>query len=192
MEGVKPAVFGPRAAGQRRRAVLQEGLAEIRDGDLVLREEQPPLVVEFVVPDAVLMAKAEAAASEAMSHIRRTASHLATYGLSDAGVSPDDVPALARIVTAIETAVLLWKDWNFAELATDEAGVLLDPPQAVEVVITPANVARLLEDANIRAAWSAHLDAASPLERAEGNVYAASPNGSSEGAAITAGAAPTS
>lgn len=173
MDGVELAVFTPRKAGEHRVVELQRGVApQLVDGVMV--PGTAALVVKFAVPDAIKLAKAEARASDALAYIRQSASHLALYGFSDLGVSQDDVPALARLVTGIETALALWVDWNFADLVD---GV------AVKAELNPVNIGRVMEDLSIRAAWSAHLDLASPLERAEGNVYAASPNTSSEGAA---------
>lgn len=181
MEGHALAVYAPRQAGQHRIAELQRGSASVLREDGSILPGTPSLVVKFEVPDAIAMVKAEHQASEALHHIRKSAASLARYGFSEAGVKEDDVPALARLVTAIETAVALFRDWNFAEVVDGAA---------VKVELNPINIGRLMEDANIRAAWSAHLDQASPLERAEGNVYAASPNGSSAEAAKPVEAAP--
>lgn len=166
MEGFELAVYAPRTAGELRIAVLQPG-----DG------KNPPLAVKFAVPDYLDVCKADAKAADAMAAIREASGHLGVYGLKDRKIPDDDLLALSRLVSSVETAMLLWKDWNFAEVPKGNK-------KAVKLELTPANVLRLLEDAGCRAAWLAHYDNASPLERAEGNESAVSPDGST-GAAAT-------
>jgi hypothetical protein len=168
MEGFDLAVFAPRTAGELRVAVLQPG-----DG------AAPPLAVQFAVPDYLDICKADAKAAEAMAAIREASGHLGVYGLKDRKIPDDDLLALSRLVSSVETAKLLWRDWNFAEVPKGKK----DP---VKLALTPANILRLLEDAGCRAAWLAHFDNASPLERAEGNGSAASLTGSTASAANSA------
>jgi len=165
----KLAVFRQRVPGGLRTVYLEAAV----DNGL------PPLAVQFVVPDGVQLAQAEAAAATALSHIRQSAEHLGEYGLQNKPLSEGEVSALARIITAVESAALLWKDWNYAEVPTGGG-------EPVKQKLTRDKLARVLSDSQIRGAWLVHLDQASPLERAEGNVSAASLNGSSEEAANTA------
>ena len=146
----------------------------------LLDSAAPPLAVAFEIPDSLASAEVEAAASQALSAVRDTPSVLARYNLADkAGLTDIQVAALARVVTAIEAAIRLWKDWNYAE-PDAETG------EAVKLPLTPANIAHVLSSANLRAAWMIHLDAASPVERAEGNGSAALPSITSGEAADTA------
>ncbi len=139
----------------------------------------PPLAVEFEIPDGLASAEVEAAASEAMSVVRRTPGYLTRYGMAERAALTDlQVGALARSMTAIEAAIRLWKDWNYAEI--DGEGV------AVKAALTPENISHVLSSANLRAAWMVQLDANSPVERAEGNAYAVSADMISAGAADTA------
>jgi hypothetical protein len=168
MEGFAPAVYAPRKAGELRIAVLQEGSGE----------NAPPLAVQFAVPDYLEICKAEAKAAEAMAAIREASGHLTVYGLKDRKIDDTDLAGLARLVSNVETARHLWRDWNFHE--KDGEGVLH------KVALNAANILRLLEDSGCRTAWAAHFDAATPLERAEGNVSAALPNGNTVKAATGA------
>lgn len=177
----------------------------------------PPLAVEFEVPDGLASAEVEAAASEAMSVVRRTPGYLTRYGMAERAALTDlQVAALARTMTAIEAAIRLWKDWNYAEvdeaataarefeirlegrrkveageMSAEEANNWLDQalatgPVAVKAALTPENIAHVLSSANLRAAWMVQLDANSPVERAEGNAYAVSADTISAAAADTA------
>lgn len=140
---------------------------------------EPPLAVRFETPDALASAEIEAAVAEAMSVVRRTPGYLTRYGMAERAALTDlQVAALARTITAIESAIRLWRAWNYAEV--DEAGA------PAVVAMTPEAIAHVLSSANLRAAWMVQLDAHGPVERAEGNVYAASADTSSDGAADTA------
>lgn len=170
MEGFAPAVFASRKAGEHRTAVLQAG-----------DENRPSLAVKFITPDFLLISKAEASAARALASVRDSADLISAYGFDERTFTDDELLGLARLIASVETAAELWVDWNFAEL--DEAG----QPQILP--LTRANIVRLLEDQQIRLVWNAHLEAASPLERDEGNVSAASPNGNTAEAATTADSA---
>lgn len=160
------AVFRRRQPGALRRVALQDGA--------------PPLWVEFEVPDGVKLAAIDAAASHALSVLVSQPSVMARYGLEARAPSRDDILAFTRSLILIEAAIQLWRDWNYA-LEVDPG----EPP--VKGVLKPEVIARLLIDnADARSAWSMHLDGASPLERAEGNVYGASPSMSSDEAPPTA------
>lgn len=164
------AVFRRRVAGETRIRALDSA--------------DPPAVIKFVVPDPLMIAEYEAAAQQAMETVRKTPAYLDRYGLkAEADLTDSKVAGLSRIVVAVESAVLLWKDWNIADPGEGEGGTPVKRP------MTAANIAALLGDQNLRAAWMMHLDDASPMERAEGNVSAASPTTTSGEAATTAGAA---
>lgn len=153
------AAYRRRQPGEIRRVVLQGG--------------EPPLVVAFETPDGMKLAEAEAAAHLAMAHLAQNPEILGRYGLEAKKLTPEEIFAISKIITACETARVLWRDWNYA-LVTDEGA------EPVKAELTPANIAQLLvSDEGVRAAWNVHLDAASPLERAEGNGSGASPNTSS-------------
>lgn len=194
-----------------RRRVPGETVVAALDGGF------PPLAVRFEIPDGLASAEIEAAASEAMSVVRRTPGYLTRYGMAERAALTDlQVAALARTITAIESAIRLWKEWNYAEvdvaaetarqdglrveaerrLTAEEASAediqawldheLATGVEAALSPLTPENIAHVLSSANLRAAWMVQLDANSPVERAEGNVYAASADMSSAGAAGTA------
>ncbi len=166
LENAPLAVFKRRQVGETRLAALDGG--------------DPPLLVEFEIPGGLVLAQAEAAAARAMSVIRESPAYLSRYGLEERRLSDDEIGALARVVTAMETAFLLWRDWTAAH---EVDGRIERRP------LTEAHIAEVLLDQNLRMAWLVHLDAASPLERAEGNGSGVSPNGSSEEAPNTAEAA---
>lgn len=152
-----------------------------------------PLVVEFVVPDGLQLAQAESAAARSMLHIRESATALGDYGLNQSPLSESELSALARIIAAVETAMVLWRDWNYAEYPPSADGQGPDLSAApVKQKLTRDKVCRVLSDPAVRGSWLTHLDHVSPLERAEGNVSAASLNGSSAEAATIAEAAPPS
>lgn len=168
MEGFKPAVIAPRKAGETRVAVLQAA-----------HENRPALAIKFATPDFLVLASAEATASAALAAVRESSQALQDYGFGDRRFDDAEMPGLARLVVAVETAARLWLEWNVA---------VVDPATG-EVTALPLerkHIVRVLEDAQIRAVWNAHLEAASALEREEGNVSAASPLGSTASAATTA------
>lgn len=165
LDGAPLAVFRRRAPGEIRNIALDDG--------------DPPLLVAFEVPDGAVMAEAEAAVSMSMAHLRENPKALRRYGLPERALSDAQLAATARIATAVETAVLTWRDWTYSREGVDEPGV--------KAPLTPEVIAGLLLDQHIRAAWTLHLDAASPLERAEGNVSGVSPNTNTDGAPNIAG-----
>ena len=168
MEGFEPAVIAPRKVGETRVAVLQAA-----------QENRPALAIKFAAPDFLVLASAEATASAALAAVRESSQALRDYGFGDRRFDDSEMPGLARLVVAVETAALLWRDWNAA---------VVDPATG-EVTALPLerrHIVRVLEDPQIRAAWNAHLEVASALEREEGNVSAASPLGSTASAATTA------
>lgn len=175
------AVFRPRVPGEIRIVRLQ---AAVPDGP-------PPIAVSFRVPDGLQLAQAEAAAARSISQIRESATALGDYGLNQSPLSESELSALARIIAAVETAMVLWTDWNYAEFEPVSGGqgdALGSVP--VKQKLTRDKVCRVLSDPVVRAAWLTHLDQVSPLERAEGNVSAASLNGNTAEAATIAEAAP--
>lgn len=162
LEGEALAVFRRREPGEIRTVALDAG--------------SPSLLVAFATPDAITIAEYEAAASRALEACRKAPGVLERYGLAREGQLTDlQISAMARMVVAMESAILLWKDWNKGELVGGEP---------VRSELSPQAIAETLADPNIRAAWMVHLDAASPLERPEGNGSAASP-GTTSGAAAT-------
>lgn len=174
MEGFEPAVIAPRKAGEPRIAVLRDTVFD-EAGAVV----KPAIAVQFVVPDFLILSTAEAASAAALAAIRESGKALESYGFTERQFTDAELPGLSRLVTAIETAAHLWRDWNAASRDPESGAVTVWP-------LDRAHIGRLLEDAQIRAAWNAHLEAASPLEREEGNAYAASPPGSTASAANTA------
>lgn len=162
------AVFKRRQAGEITVAALDDGA--------------PPLLVAFEVPTGLKIAEGEAAAARAMATLRDNPEILRRYGLPERSLTDSETFALGRIATAVEFAVLLWREWTYSRAGVDEGAAPL----------TPEVIGELLADPHIRAAWMMQLDAASPLERAEGNGSGASPNGSSAEAPNTAPAAPAS
>ncbi len=156
-----------------------------RAGDLRTVEldgAERPLAVEFVIPDQLMVAEFETAAHAAMATIRDTPGFLRRYGLDREGQLTDQsILAMSRIATAVESAVLLWKQWNAADPDTGEVRPL-----------EPEHISLVLGDPNVRAAWMIHLDQASPLERIEGNVSGASPSDTGDQAPTTAASASSS
>lgn len=168
MEGFAPAVFTPRKAGERRVAILQQG-----------DDIKPVLAVEFITPDFLELSKAEAAAARAIHAVRENSEVVEVYGFPARRFEDDEIPGLSRLIVSVETAFHLWRAWNFAEIDKKSG-------QAVVLELNRTNIARLLEDQQVRAVWSAQLEMASPLERDEGNGSAVSPNGTTATAATSA------
>jgi hypothetical protein len=165
LEKAPLAVFKRRQLGEITVAALDSG--------------SPPLFVAFEVPTGLKVAEGEAAAARAMATLRDNPEILRRYGLPERALTDAETFALGRIATAVEFAVLLWREWTYSRAGVDDGPAPLEP----EVI------GELLADQHIRAAWMMQLDAASPLERAEGNASGVSPNGSSEEAPNTAEAA---
>lgn len=155
------AVFSRREPGERRLAVLADKV----DG-------HPALVVSFEVPTPLQLAQYEAQAMNAIRDIRRGALSLMNYDLPDGQLSDEEIEGLASFITAVESARLLWKDWNFA-LQPAEGPPVKAPLDLQHILIVLGKPAH-------RQAWNIWLDVASPLERAEGNGSGVSPNTSSD------------
>lgn len=158
------AVYRPRPTG--------EITVEIEGGD----DTAPPLVVRFRVPGPEDQAVIEARCRDAMLNLLQGKGVEARYGFGFGPVDENAVAALSPFVSAVESAAALITDWNYAL-----AG---DPPSKVE--ITPQTIATLFRGRPAaRSGWVLQYEGASPLERAEGNGSAASPDGTSATAANT-------
>lgn len=169
------AVYQPRKVGERRILELTASLpgraaveAREADGDTPAVEAQPAvpgrvgLRVEVEVPDAMAWAMAEARAQESLAAIRQNSVALTHYGLDAKAVSDQEFLALVKLITAVETFMVVVKDWNFAfEVA--EGGA------AVKAPINAVTVCDLMADTQVRGAWMVQLEGLTPLERAEGN-----------------------
>lgn len=141
-----------------------------------LTSDAKPLYVDFEVPDGIMLAEAESAAGQAMAQMQQDKILADRYGVTDRVFNDAEILALSRVLVAVETAIRLWKAWNYA-LIEGEGEVAQVVPQK----LSPQAIAQLLiADQDIRAAWTIQLDAASPLERAEGNVSGVSPTMNSE------------
>lgn len=160
----KLAVFSERKPGERR-------LVELAPAP---RPGEAPLVVEFEIPSPVDMAAIEANATNVVRNLRAAQDSLGRYGLEDGKLTDEQLDGMIFYVTAVESAVALWRDWNFALQP-------LDGSAPVKAPLDLENIARVMKNPRIRAAWNVHLDQASPLERAEGNGSGASLNTSSDG-----------
>lgn len=147
-------------------------------------EGQPSLLVRFRRPSPVDVAEIEARARRAAADLLSGQIARARYGVDGDALKDEAVIAsLTPLVSAIESASMLWTDWNLG----DET-----PEGPVKASLDVARIAELLRGRpNARAAWAIHLDNAGPLDRAEGNGSAASPVTSTDGAANTAGDAPS-
>lgn len=167
------AVFRRRTPGEPASAALTSG--------------KDPLIVDFAVPDGIMLAEAESAAGQAMAQLQQDKILADRYGVTGRTFTDAEIMALSRVLVAVETAIKLWTGWNYALLVPRPTK---DDPDAAAVepqTLSPATIAQLLiDEPNIRAAWTIHLDAVSPLERAEGNVSGVSPTTTSEEAPNTA------
>lgn len=149
-------------------------------GDQPAREGQPPLVVKLKVPDPVDCAIIEARGREALLNLMQGHEAGNRYGLDSGAIDETVVAQLAPFITAVESAAHLIKGWNYATL--DASGT------AVRAPVTAANIAELFRGRPLaRSGWMLQFETVSPLERAEGNVFAASPDTTSATAANTAG-----
>lgn len=169
MEGFEPAVFSRPPKGVDDVVVLNT------------HEGKPDLKVRLVRPDWLSQARAESAASLALQAIVSSINRTDEYGIADKTFEEGDLPALARLLTAVEAAAHHWKAWNYAE----DVKVGDTPPGQI-LPLTRANIFRCLTDPQVRQLWMAYFDSVSGLERAEGNGSAASPNGTTARAATTA------
>lgn len=147
-------------------------------------EGQPSTLVRFRRPSAVELAQIEASARRHAADLMRGETSRARYGLDgDAALDEAVIGALSPLIAAIESAALLWTDWNLGDLIGEG-----DARTAVKAPLTFERIVELLRGRpRAREAWSIHLDNASPLDRVEGNVFAASPDTTMGGAATTAG-----
>lgn len=177
------AVYAARAPDQLMTVEIEGGLPPVPpDGDNLGRPGLAPLVVQFKVPDPVDCAVIEARGRETLLNLMQGRGADRRLGLSLTVLDENTVAALAPFVTAVESAAHLIKAWNYARL--DEAG----RPQRAP--IDAETVAELFRGRPVaRAGWTLQYETASPLERAEGNGFAASPATTSATAANIAGAA---
>lgn len=145
---------------------------------------QPALTVRFRVPGPVETAQIEARTRDALLGLIQGAGGLTRYGLAGGGaLDANETASLATFVSAVESAGVLITDWNLAVQARGEA--------PVKQPVTVETIAELFRGRpSARAGWVLQYDTASPLERAEGNGSAASPDTTSATAANTAGDAP--
>lgn len=155
------AVFSRREPGERLLATLAGAV-----------DKHPALVVAFEVPTPLQLAQYEARAMNAIRAIKQGALSLMHYDLPDGQLTDDEIEGLSLFITAVESAQLLWKDWNFA-LQPDEGPAVKAPLDLAHILIVLGKPAH-------RQAWNIWLDVASPLERAEGNGSGVSPNTSSD------------
>lgn len=158
----KLAVFSRRQPGERR-------IVELAAGE----GEQASLLVEFEIPTPLQLARIEAEGMNAIRDLRRGQFSLRRYGLPDGQLTDGEIEGLAVFITAVESARVLWRDWNYAK----------EPPAGEQPVKAPLDLEHIVEVLSVphfRSAWNIHLDMASPLERAEGNGSGASPNTSSD------------
>lgn len=153
---------------------------ELEQGD----GTRPSTLVRFRRPSPVDLAEIEARARANMQDLLK--GHLARsrYGVEGEALKDEAVVGtLAPLISSIESAVHLWTDWNVGDVGPDGP---VARPLSVETI-----AAFLRGRPRARAAWNVHLDNASPMDRAEGNGSAASPNTSTGEAANTAAAAPS-
>lgn len=162
-------------------------LAEIEGGEYRAGADgQPemvtaPLVVQFRVPSPTDAATIEARCREAMLQLMQGLGATTRYGLEPTAIDEQTLAGLAPFIAAVESATLLVKDWNYARMGDDG-------PEKVPV--SAEAIAELFRGRPLaRSGWTLQYDTVSPLERAEGNGFAASPNTTSATAATTAGAA---
>lgn len=177
------AVYQPRTADQMVVVEIEGGLPAVpADGDQPAQAGLPPLVVQFKIPDPVDCAVIEASGREMLLNLMQGRGADRRFGLTLTVLDENTIAALAPFVTAVESAAHLIKAWNYALPGADG--------QPVRQPITPETVAELFRGRPVaRAGWTLQYETASPLERAEGNVFAASPDTTSATAANTAGAA---
>ena len=138
---------------------------------------QPALVVRFRVPGPVETAQIEARTRDAMLGLIQGAGGLTRYGLAGGGaLDANETASLATFVSAVESAGVLVTDWNLA--------IAVDGGKPVKQDVNVEAIAELFRGRpNARAGWVLQYDTASPLERAEGNGTAASPDTTSATAA---------
>lgn len=140
------------------------------------RPALPPLVVQLRVPGPVDCALIEARGREALLNLLQGQEAGVRYGLDSGPVDESVVAQLAPFITAVESAAHLIVAWNYATLNADG--------QPVRAPVNAATIAELFRGRpSARSGWMLQFETVSPLERAEGNVSAASPNTTSATAA---------
>ncbi len=139
----------------------------------------PALVVRFRVPGPEDLAVIEARCREAMVNLIQGRGSENRYGLAAEGVMDENtISALSPFIAAVESAAQLFKDWNLGFAGPDG--------RVLKEALSPQAIAELFRGRPLaRAGWMLQYDGVSPLERAEGNVSAASPNTTSAMAANT-------
>ena len=164
----------------RRRPEGEVLTVEIEGGD----EMRPPVVVQFRVPDSTTTALIEARTREAMLNLMQGKGAERRYGVTASGALDEStIASLAPLISAVESAALLITDWNVAY--PDSEG------RPIKAARTPEAFAELFTGRPLcRAGWTLQYETVSPLERAEGNVSAASLDTTSATAANTVGDAP--
>lgn len=164
-------------------------LAEIEGGEYKAGADgqpevvTPPLVVKFRVPTATDAATVEARCRESMLQLMQGRGAQTRYGLDPSAIDEQTLAGLSPFIAAVESATLLVQDWNYGRAGADGR-----PPEKIPV--SAEAIAELFRGRPLaRAGWTLQYDTVSPLERAEGNGFAASPNTTSATAATTAGGA---
>lgn len=178
------AVYRPRPSGEAT-VEIEGGSPAVPPSDLLPEglPGEPPLVVRFRIPGPEDQAAIEARCRDAMLNLLQGKGAEARYGFAFGPVDETMIASLSPFVSAVESAAALIVDWNYA--------VADGRRQPVKAAVTPETVAQLFRGRPLaRSGWTLQYEAASPLERAEGNVFAASPDTTSATAATTAGDAP--
>lgn len=163
-------------------------LAEIEGGEYKAGADgqpemvTPPLVVRFRVPSPTDAATIEARCREAMLQLMQGHGAQTRYGLEPSSIDEQALAGLAPFVAAVESATLLVDDWNYGRQAAGG--------EPEKVPVSAEAIAELFRGRPLaRSGWTLQYETVSPLERAEGNGFAASPDTTSATAATTAGAA---
>ena len=177
------AVYNPRPPGQVLTAEIEGGLPPLPPSDDYPQGHPgiPGLFVKFRAPDPEDGAVIEARCREAMAALLQGRGAERRYGFTSGKVLDEAaIAALAPFISAVESASLLVTDWNLAY--PDAEG------RPVKAPLSPDAIAELFRGRPLaRAGWNLQYETVSPLERAEGNVSAASPDTTSATAANTAG-----
>lgn len=179
MDGLPLAVYRPRPVGVITAEI--EGGEHRAGADGQPEMITPPLVVRFRVPSPTDAAAIEARGREAMLQLMQGHGAQSRYGLDPSAIDEQTLAALSPFIAAVESAALLVQDWNYGRMG---------PEGPEKVPVSPEAIAELFRGRPLaRAGWTLQYDTVSPLERAEGNDFAASPDTTSAMAATTAGAA---
>jgi|GEM_PF-2484108 len=186
MEDMPLAVFTRRPAEERLTVEIEGGLPAVPEMEgHAGHAAAPPLVVRFRVPGPEDAALIEARTRQATLNLLQGRGAEARYGLKPMGeLDEAALAALGGFISAVESGAHLIEAWNLAIVGAD------GKPERVPV--TAEAVAELFRGRPAaRAGWTLQYDNASPLDRAEGNGFAASPATTSATAANTAGDAPS-